>query len=52
MNARSDIGAPKVLLIVEDQLLLAMDLRDELEDVGYRVLELVIRHQEAMGLAR
>jgi hypothetical protein len=29
-----------------------MVLRGELEDCGYRVLELVIRHQEAIVLAR
>ena len=44
--------AAKILLIVEDQVLLAMGLRDELEDCGYRVLELAIRHQEAIGSAR
>ena len=43
---------PKVLLIVEDQLLLAMGLKDELEDGGYRVLELAVRHQEALRFAR
>jgi len=43
---------PKILLIVEDQILLAMELRDELEDGGYRVLELADRHQEALGVAR
>jgi two-component system, response regulator PdtaR len=42
----------KVLLIVEDQVLLAMALKDTLEDSGYRVLELAIRHQEALGVAR
>jgi DNA-binding response OmpR family regulator len=45
------VAPPKVLLIVEDQLLLAMGLKDELEDSGYRVLELAIRHQEALGVA-
>jgi DNA-binding response OmpR family regulator len=43
---------PKILLIVEDQILLAMGLKDELEDGGYQVLELAIRHQEALGFAR
>ncbi|MDP2260753.1 MAG: response regulator [Caulobacter sp.] len=38
----------KTVLIVEDQLLLAMTVRDALEDHGYRVLELAIRHQEAL----
>jgi DNA-binding response OmpR family regulator len=41
-----------VLLIVEDQLLVAMTLKDELEDHGYTVLELTTRHQEALAAAR
>lgn len=45
-------AAPKILLIVEDQILLAMGLKDELEDGGYRVLELAVRHQQALGYAR
>jgi len=43
---------PKILLIVEDQVLLAMGLQGELEDSGYRVLELADHHQEALGIAR
>jgi two-component system, response regulator PdtaR len=50
--AAVDLNVPKVLLIVEDQILLAMVLRDELEDGGYRVLELAVRHQEALRVAR
>ncbi len=42
----------KTILIVEDQVLLAMGLKDELEDVGYRVIELALRHQEALAIAR
>lgn len=38
----------RTVLIVEDQLLLAMTVRDALEDHGYRVLELAIRRQEAL----
>lgn len=49
---RARLAPVKILLIVEDQVLLAMVLKDELEDSGYRVLELAIRHQEALGLAR
>jgi two-component system, response regulator PdtaR len=45
-------AARKILLIVEDQLLLASGLKDELEDGGYRVLELAVQHQEALGFAR
>ncbi len=49
---RVRLAPAKILLIVEDQVLLAMVLKDELEDRGYRVLELAIRHQEALGFAR
>jgi two-component system, response regulator PdtaR len=45
-------GPPKVLLIVEDQLFLAMTLQNELEDAGYHVLDLAVRHQEALETAR
>jgi DNA-binding response OmpR family regulator len=50
--ATVELNVPKILLIVEDQILLAMVLKDELEDGGYRVLELAIQHQEALGIAR
>lgn len=43
---------PKILLIVEDQVILAMGLQGELEDSGYRVLELADHHQEALAIAR
>jgi len=52
VSAVVDSHVPKILLIVEDQVLLAMGLRDELEDGGYRVLKLAVRHQEALGFAR
>ncbi|THD60696.1 response regulator [Phenylobacterium sp.] len=42
----------RTLLIVEDDVLPAMALRDELEDAGYRVLDLTGRHQEALAAAR
>lgn len=42
----------KTLLIVEDDILPAMALRDELEDAGYHVLDLTERHQEAIDAAR
>ena len=51
MSELNETGAQKVLLIVEDQLLLAMGLRDELEDCGYRVLELAIHNREALRFA-
>lgn len=52
MSAAVEPTVPKILLIVEDQMLLAMGLKDELEGGGYRVLELAMRHREALGLAR
>lgn len=52
MTAPADERLPKVLLIVEDQLLIAQCLKDEFEDHGYRVLELATRHQEALTIAR
>ena len=52
MNAIPAPTVAKILLIVEDQVLLAIALKDKLEASGYRVLELAIRHQEALGFAR
>lgn len=46
------LAARKILLIVEDQVLLAMELKDGLEEGGYRVLDLAVRHQEALSFAR
>ena len=40
------------LLIVEDDVLPAMALRDELEDAGYHVLDLTGHHQEALLAAQ
>lgn len=40
------------LLIVEDEALVAITLRDELQDAGYKVLELTERHAEALDVAR
>jgi two-component system, response regulator PdtaR len=45
--------APQVtLLIVEDEILPAMALRDELEDAGYRVMDLTGRWQEALAAVK
>lgn len=52
MNAPIELKIPKILLIVEDQVILAMGLQSELEDGGYRVLELADHHQEALAIAR
>lgn len=42
----------KTLMIVEDEALVAITLRDELEGAGYRVLDLTERHQEAVKVAQ
>jgi DNA-binding response OmpR family regulator len=42
----------ETLLIVEDAMLTAMTLRDELEDAGYRVLDLTTRQGEALAAAK
>jgi DNA-binding response OmpR family regulator len=42
----------KTLLIVEDDVLPAMALRDEFEDAGYHVMDLTAQHQEALSAAR
>ena len=48
-----DKAAPRTtLLIVEDEILPAMALRDELQDAGYHVLDLTGRPQEALAAAR
>jgi DNA-binding response OmpR family regulator len=52
MDAHMNAAPKKILLIVEDQLLLAMQLEEQLEDAGYRVLDLAVRHQEALATAR
>ena len=41
----------ETLLIVEDAILSAMALRDELEDAGYKVLDLTSRRGEALASA-
>jgi len=45
-------GRDKTLMIVEDEILVAMTLRDELEDAGYHVLDLTDRHEPAVAVAR
>ena len=44
--------SPKSLLIVEDEVLVAITLRDELEDAGYHVLDLTDRQAEALDVAK
>jgi len=42
----------ETVLIVEDDILCAMVIRDELQDAGYRVLDLTSRRDEALAAAR
>jgi CheY-like chemotaxis protein len=42
----------KTLMIVEDEVLVAMMLKDVLEEGGYHVLDLTDRHAEALEVAR
>lgn len=42
----------KTLMIVEDEVLVAMDLNDCLEAAGYNVLDLTDRHAEALEVAK
>lgn len=48
MQTPTGDGPQVTLLIVEDEILAAMALRDELEDAGYRVMDLTGRWQEAL----
>lgn len=42
----------QTLMIVEDEALVAIVLRDELQDAGYIVLDLTDRHAEALEVAK
>ena len=52
MTASSANSVSKTLMIVEDEILVATVLRDELEEAGYNVLDLTDRHAEALEVAR
>jgi len=52
MTAPSAGSTGKTLMIVEDEILVATVLRDELEEAGYNVLDLTDRHEEALEVAR
>lgn len=45
-------GAGKTLMIVEDEALVAIVLRDELQEAGYTVLDVTDRHEEALAAAK
>jgi 1,2-diacylglycerol 3-beta-glucosyltransferase len=51
MTAPRLADAGKTLMIVEDEVLVAIVLRSELEDAGYRVLKLTDRIAEALEVA-
>lgn len=42
----------RTLMIVEDEVIVAINLRDELEEAGYRVLDLTDRRAEALKVAQ
>jgi 1,2-diacylglycerol 3-beta-glucosyltransferase len=44
--------AGKTLMIVENEVLVAMALRDELQEAGYHVLDLIDRNAQALDLAK
>lgn len=52
MDTATSTAAGITLLIVEDEALPAMALKDELEDAGYRVMDLTGRPQEALDAVR
>jgi DNA-binding response OmpR family regulator len=51
MSVTLERRVSSILLIVEDQLLLALGLAEALEERGYTVLKLATRCQEALELA-
>lgn len=52
MDAPHAVERGKTLMIVEDEVLVAMTLRDEFECAGFHVLDLTDRHEEAVTVAR
>jgi len=52
MTTPEDGETRKTLMIVEDEVLVATLLRDELEDAGYHVLDLTDRHAQALEVAK
>lgn len=52
MTAPQTVANGKTLMIVEDEVLVAMTLRDVLGDEGYHVLDLTDRHAEALEVAK
>ena len=52
MNTLHAADRGKTLMIVEDEVLVAMALRDELEAASYHVLDLTDRHEQAVAVAQ
>lgn len=50
--AKLQAAVGKTLMIVEDEVLVAMVLNDALEAAGYNVLDLTDRHAEALEVAK
>jgi DNA-binding response OmpR family regulator len=52
MAATKDSKTIQTLMIVEDEVLVAILLRDELQKAGYKILDLTDRHDEALEIAK
>ncbi len=52
MTTFTAIATGYTLMIVEDEALVALTLKDELQDAGYTVLDLTDRHADAVDVAR
>ena len=52
MTASQTGTTGKTLMLVEDEALVAMELRDVLEEAGYHVFDLTERHAEALEVAK
>lgn len=52
MTATEDSRKPQILMIVEDDALVAIVLHDELEEAGYKILDLTDRQDDALQVAK
>ncbi len=52
MTSMKESKTCQTLMIVEDEVLVATLLRDELQEAGYKVLDLTDRHSEALEVAK
>ena len=51
MTVAQDRKPTETLMIVEDEAMVAIVLRDELQDAGYKVLDLTDRQGQALEVA-